>query len=278
MPVFSRQALRRALGVSWLHDTILGITTFSAATAAPQVMDTAYGDPSLSGHNLYAGGWLRHAASLLDFRVASFNAASGAFISTSVLGGAPAPSGTTFEIAGLLPPADKDRALDDAVARIRVRQEVGITTLSGAVFYDLDTAASPHRIADVLDAYVWANPGDVADRGKRVFATPARVVPTATGVELRIDTALDLSHLLVVDALLGLTLGAAEAATVNLPDERLVLAGAAAKCWDLLAQRSPGTQVAVYERRRDDASRQFSDLAARYKPPTAKRLSLDDPF
>jgi hypothetical protein len=255
----------------------VGTTTASWGSVAGSLVffDAGTADLSASGENRYAGALLYFSG--LEARVGSFNAGSGAYVSAA-RGPASWPSGGEYERHEMLGGLDKNLALDDAVQRIRVRQEVGITTLSGAVFYDLDTAASPHRIADVLNAYVWANPGDVADRGKRVFSTPARVVPTATGVELRIDTALDLSHLLVVDALLELTLGAGDTATVNLPDERLVLAGAAAKCWDLLAQRSPGTQVAVYERRRDDASRQFSDLAARYKPPTSRRLSLDDPF
>jgi hypothetical protein len=263
-----------------VRDTLVGSTTASYGLAAGSLvfLDAFRADSSLSGQGLHAGAFIRVMAA--DKLVASFNAGSGAFISAgwNASGWTNVPSGTEYEIHGLLPAAEKDFALDDALSRIRVRQEVGIATVSGAVFYDLDAAASPHRIADVLDAYVWANPGDAADRGKRVFAAPARVVPTATGVELRIDTALDLSHLLVVDALLELTLAAGDTATVNLPDERLVLAGAAAKCWDLLAQRSPGTQVAVYERRRDDASRQFSDLAARYKPPTAKRLGFSDPY
>jgi hypothetical protein len=260
----------------------VGAQQFSglAASVGGQIVaDQRFSDPTFSGQSRYVGAWFNRAdsAASMEYRVGSFHTQSGAFISPYLFDGT-APSGTEFEVHALIGPLDKNLSLDDALSRIRVRQEVGITTLSGAVFYDLDTAASPHRIADVLDAYVWANPGDVADRGKRVFAAPARVVPTATGVELRIDTALDLSHLLVVDALLELTLAAGDTATINLPDERLVLAGAAAKCWDLLAQRSPGTQVAVYERRRDDASRQFSDLAARYKPPTSRRLSLDDPF
>ena len=212
--------------------------------------------------------------------MASFNVGSGAYFSMDQ--GAYFPnglaSGTSYERHDLIPSLDKDRALDDAVQRVRVRQEVGITTLSGAVFYDLDAAASPHRIADVLDAYVWSDPSNTGNRDKRLFRTAPRVVPTATGVELRIDTALDLSSLLVVDALLELTLGAGDAATITVPDERLVLSGAAAKCWDLLAQRSPGTQVAVYELRRDKAAQQFSDLSARYKPPTARRLGFSDVF
>jgi len=253
--------------------------SWAYAAYSVNIIDAVVADLGLTAHNLYAGGWL-HFSGVDDLRIGSFNAASGAYILQAVAAKLPnpIPSGLEYERHAMVAPADKDRALDDAVQRVRVRQEVGITTLSGAVFYDLDTAASPHRIADVLDAYVWSDPSNTGNRDKRLFRTAPRVVPTATGVELRIDTALDLSSLLVVDALLELTLGAGDAATITVPDERLVLSGAAAKCWDLLAQRSPGTQVAVYELRRDKAAQQFSDLSARYKPPTARRLGFSDVF
>jgi hypothetical protein len=284
VPVFARQALRRSLGQSWLRDTRLGSTTetYSLTGFSLAFIDNVQADLALSGRGLYQNTTLRFPAaaspSFQDFTVASFNTGSGAYISAQRGGllANPIPSGAVFEVALLVPPAEKDLALDDAVQRIRVRQEVGITTVSGALFYDLTTAASPHRVADVLGAYYFADPSNTGNRDRKELGTPA-VVPTATGIELRIDSALSLSARLVVDALLELTLGG-EFATVNLPDDRLVLAGAAAKCWDLLAQRAPGTNAKLYEQKRDEAALEFSRLSARYKPPTAKRPAFDTVF
>lgn len=280
MPAFSRQALRRALGQSWLRDTYVGATTgsFAYSSFSLNILDNTQANLALSGQALYAGAWLRVAGgvapSVQDLRVATFNVGSGAYLAQE-LGPAlsnPIASGTSYERHELVSPADKDRALDDAVQRIRVRQEVALTALSGVQYYPLDAAASPHRITTVLDAYAFAAPGDPGDRDKRVLAPPAQAVQTGTGLELRLAGAVA-SGQIVLDALLELTLGAGEAATVNLPDDRLVLAAAAARCWDMLASRSPGTQTAVYEQNRDDAAAEFSRLSARYKPATARRLS-----
>lgn len=282
MPTFSRQALRRALGQSWLRDTHVGTTTATANQASNPffIIDSAVADAAFSGQQLHAGTWLYAGGN--TGRVGSFHTGSGAYYVQTAVFGAPfagaIASGADYERHAVISPDDKNRALDDTLQRLRIRQEVGITTVSGARYYDLDAAASPHRIADVLDAYVFADPSNTGNRDRRSFSTTPAVVGTATGIELRIDSALDLSALLVVDALLELTLGSGDTATVNIPDERWVLSGAAAKCWDLLAQKAPGTNARQYEARRDDAARTFSDLSARYKPPTARKLGLSEPF
>lgn len=279
MPVFSRKVLRQTLGQSWLRDTVVSRTSASWGYAAFSLnfIDFTSAGLGASGLNLYVGSWLYMSGA--EIRVASFNAGSGAYFSqdSGALLGTTIVSGSEYERHDMLPPTDKNRALDDVIPRLRIRQEVGITALSGALFYDLDAAASPHRIADVLDAYVFSSPSDPANRVKRSFSTRPVVVPTATGVELRIDAALDLSSLLVVDALLELTLGLGDNATINIPDDRPLLAGAAAKCWEMMVARSPAQQVSLYQQRQYAAAREFSRLSARDKDVT-RRLGFDDPF
>jgi len=278
VPTFARQALRRSLGRDWLRDTYVGSVTGSWAQTSysANIVDYRVADLALSGQNRYVGAWILVGSTGVQFQVGSFNVASGAYVSQAVVIDAAGtfvqtPSGVEYERHEIIPPSDKDRALDDAVQRVRVLQEIGVAALSGAEFYDIDAVASPHRIARVLGAWAWADPTNTGNRDRRELSWWGDAT-TGSGSELRVSPALGAGDQLVVEALLELTLGAADTATVELPDDRLVLAAAASKCFDALAQRAPGTQVAAYERRRDDAARTFADLAARYKPLTSRPL------
>jgi hypothetical protein len=272
VPTFSRKSLRQNLGLNHLHDTYVGTTT----ATGPAIVDQFTADTSLTNQSLFERAWLKHNS--MELRVASFNIGSGAHVTGMVLGTL-VLSGAEYERHDLLRPSEKDRAIDDAVKRLRIRQEVGLPSVDGGILYDIDTAASPASIVspeDVLDAYYYANPTNSLDRDRRAFAQWA-VVQTGSGMELRAEPKLSGSYQIVLDALITLTLGSADTATINIPDERLVLFGAEAQCWHLLAKTAPGTVRASYAQSRDEAARAYSDLAAKFKRPVARSLQFEQP-
>lgn len=275
MPTFSRKSLRQALGQNYIRDTIVGNTTSSwGALGSLSMMDSVVlANLDFSGQGLYAGGFLRVASG--DYRVGSANVASGALVSAQAMRAAIA-SGADYEFASLLSAAEKDQAINDAIKRLRINQEVGVNTVDGALHYTIDGAASPHYIEDVLDVYYFSDPAGSLNRGETRLAW-FDVKPTPTGTELRIAPALGASQQIILDALLALTLGAGDAATINIPDERLVLWGAEAQCWDRLSKRTPGTATQQYQQFRDNAARQYSQLAAKFKPQVARRIQFDEP-
>jgi len=272
MPIYSRQSLRRTLGQVHIRDTFVSVTTLSVAPQpfANVVIDYAVADLRLSGQNAYAGAWIRIFGG--DLRVASFNAGSGAYLSTEygVFMGNPS-IGMPYERHDVLSPTDKDRALDDSIKRLRVRREVAIDTVEG-----LHTYTMPDGVQDILGWYYFANPAGSLDRVRKSLASLEPVI-TATGVELRIDPALAASQQIVLDAIVTLTLGAADTATVNIPDERLVLYGAEAECWDLMVRKAPRGTADEYRNLRNEAARQFNLLSARFKVPVDRPLRLRDP-
>lgn len=272
MPVFSRKSLRQNLGLNNLRAAYVGTTT----ATGPAVVDQFGADTSFSGQTLYERSWVKHNS--MEMRVASFNVGSGAYTTGMVLGTL-VLSGAEYERWDLLRPSEADRALDDAIKRTRIRREVGFPSVDGVLFYAIDTAASPAVIVnpeDVLDAYYYANPTNSLDRDRRAFAQ-WDVEQTATGMELRFYPAVSGSYQVVMDALVTLTLGSADNATVNIPDERLILFGAEAQCWHLLAKSAPGTVRASYAQSRDEAARAYSDLAAKFKRPVARNIQFDQP-
>jgi hypothetical protein len=280
MPTFSRQQLRRTLGQSHVRDTYVGSVTGSTGLAnfSLNILDAVVADLRLSGQNRYVGAWLFHTGPAGEIRVASFNCGSGAYVAAQNSNFAGNyPSGMEYERHEMLSPTDKNRAIDDAVKRLRVRREVALPTVEGLTTYTLDGAASPHTILEVLDAYYFADPASSLDRDHREVIT-ARPVTTATGWELRIDRGLAASQQLVLDAVLALTLGAADTATVNIPDERLVLYGAEAKCWDLVARQAPRAAADEYRKLRDEAARAYAQLAARFKVPVDRPVGFEEPF
>lgn len=281
-PVFSRKTLRQNLGLNHLRDVALGTITgsFGQAPGNLNIIDAAMADLSYLGQGLYARSWLRLNTADFDIRVASFNAGSGAYFSqygAANIAATMHASGTSYERHDLLPSVEKDRAIDDAVKRLRIRREVGFPSVDGAFFYAIDGAASPAIIVnpeDVLDAYYYANPANSLNRDRRELAN-WNVDLTGSGMEIRIAPRLSGSYQIVLDALVTLTLGAGDAATLNIPDERLVLFGAEAQCWHLLAKTSPGTQRGSYAQSRDEAARAYSDLAAKFKRPVARDIQFD---
>lgn len=281
MPIFNRRELRQRLGLDHIRDTIVSRTT--ASWGALHLIDRTQADVTFSGDERYHRSWGRlfptGSSNGVDFRVASFNAGSGAFVSVqadaTVVG-----SGADFEIHDMLSPDEKDRALDAAISRVRRRSTVGIPTITGLTHYTLEGAASPNLINPelILDVYYLSDPSNSLNRDRQGLAWWG-VVQTATGWELRIDPALGASQQLILDTILTLTLGAGEVATVNIPDAEMVLYGAETRAWDLLMKRAPGQESQQYLRKRRDAAVEFSRRAALHQPRISRPVPhLDEPF
>jgi len=275
MPVMQRKQLRQDLGLRRLHETIVATTSLSlGANANVAVMSRLLANPDNTGNTTYLGSFLRVASA--DYRVGSVNFGSGALYSGQALLNAIA-SGADFEVHNKLSAPDLDQAIDETILALRVRREVALPTTAGIDYYPLDNAASPNTIVNVLNAYYFANPGSSVnrDRGELVGY---EIVMTATGREIRLPSDLGGSMQIVLDAVLALSLGSSDVATINLPSEDLVLWGAAAKCYDLLIQNAPSQEAGQYERRRMEAARSYTYLARRWMPTIEKRLRFETGF
>lgn len=274
MPVYSRAQLRRDLGQDFLADTTLGTTVLSLGVGgAAQFMDPVLAALSFSGQQIAQRAWVYHAAGAQTFRVGSFNTASGAYVSGNLTFTSVA-SGDLFEVHELSSPADKNRAIDNTLQRIPLRQEVGFPAVTEQTRYVIDGAASPHALRNVLNAYYVSNPAATTHQDRHDFVG-YEIITTATGTELRIAHAVA-SAMLYLDAVLDLTLGAADTATINLPSERWLLAGAAAQLLGTLIQRSPGQEAGRYKERRAEHVQAWNRLTAKFSPPIVKRIRFDE--
>lgn len=277
MPVFSRKGLRRKLAGEFVRDMPLTLWVNMAGNQASGATPVAafnsiYANTDYSGQELYKNGFAYiegstnspdTAGTFYEYLIGSFNPGSGAFISgaralTSHNGN------SIFEIHTRLSPYLKEAAINDTIKRARLRQEVGIPTTDGAVFYDIDGCASPYTLDRILDVHVLANPNSSLDRDLR-HVDDWQVVTTGSGQELRLRRAIMGSQQLVFDAILIPTLGG-ELATINLPDDRWILAGAAMRCYDFLIQDSPGQQVTQLQQRRADWAAEYTRLSAKFMP------------
>lgn len=295
MPVFSRKQLRRNLGLFFIKDTTHiyqynsainvngGTGTIPANTGSINVSNNEFADLSLSGQDLYQGAWiyLEGSTAISDtldnwwqYRVATFNAGSGSFISWQFAKDNHNPNGD-FEIHQKVSPHSKNQAIDDTLQRIRIRQEVGINTVDGALVYTIDGAASPNYLEKILDVHLMANPNNSLDLDLR-HMQDWQVVTTATGRELRLKWGVKGSQQIVFDAILIPSLGSGENATINLPDERWILAGAAMRCYDFMIQNAPGQQVSQLMQRRAEWAAEYTRLSAKFMPTYEEPIRLHD--
>lgn len=274
MPVFQKKTLRQRLGRDFLRDTQVGNVSNSLAANLGSVflLDANQANLAFSGENLYERIWILHNG--MELRVASFNAGSGAFIALQTNATVVA-SGGEYELHELLSPTEKNRAIDQALLRMRTRQLVGIAAVADTKRYVIDNAASPHRITDVLDAYYLSDPTGTLSRKRNDFVW-WRVVATATGNELMVEPAPAASTQVVLDALLQLTLSSTDTATINIPSDDWLLWGAAAQCYHLLTRRAPVQDVGVYRQFQQEAAREFSRLATRFAPLLDQKIQLDE--
>lgn len=286
MPVFTRKQFRRDLAHLFTHDmpVIRQTTLGTQPNGGPaQVMSVYAADTNLSGQNMFQNAWIAVEAStantdmagtLYQYTIGSFNTGSGAFISgmSSIdnIGNA-----AIFEIHTRISPSDKDAVVDDTILRTRIRQEVPLPTVDGALFYTIDGAASPYLIDRIMDVHISADPSDSLNTDIR-HITDWQVVQTGSGNLLRLVYAVQGSQQLLVDAILVPTLSGGELATINLPSERWILVGAAARCYDLLIQDAPATQVQMLMQRRQEMAQEFSRLCARYQPSYDAPVRLHD--
>lgn len=274
MPTYARKYLRQTLGQTYLRDVVLGTTALSLdAGAVVAVLDSVQADPSFSGDRPYERAYLRVASA--DYRVGSFNTGSGAFVTLQTARN-PIASGADYEVSSKLSAADKDLALDDTVRRLRVRQEVAVNSVERESFYPIDGAASPYALDRVLDVQYFGDPTNSLSRQLRRLED-WRIVTTASGRELRIKPALAMSLQLVLDAILIPSLGADDAATLNIPSDRWVLAGAAARCYDFQVQGAPGQQVDNLLKLRAGWAAEFSRLSALFAPNIEEAVRFHEP-
>ena len=270
MPIYTRQQLRRLLGSNHVGDTYVGSVTGSTGLAnfSLNLIDAVVADLSLSGQNPYVGAWLFFTGPAGEVRIATFNCGSGAYLSlqNSFFAGT-FPSGMPYERHEVIRPSDKDRAVDEGVKALRVRQEVALAANGSLLAYPY-----PPGVEQVLDAYVFQSPA-APDRGQRRIGSLALVM-TATGPEVRLGAALGGSAQLVLDAITTVTLGASDAATLSVPDERLLLYKAEAVCWDLAVRDAPRGTADEYRKLAAEAAGRYNALVKNFKAPVDRPLRL----
>ena len=138
MPIFQRKQLRRDLSQQ-INDLLLSTT--SSSFGSYHIIDRKQADVTFSDAGLWARAWLRLFPSTnvqtgSDLRVATFNAGTGAFVSVQA-DGSLVPSGAEYEVHQMLSPADKDRAINEAILTMFTRQECGINPTDRLQFLSL---------------------------------------------------------------------------------------------------------------------------------------------
>ncbi len=275
MPTFFRQDLRQAVGIIRMKECTVGTAQLTVNAGQSVVaFDPNYANLDLSGQNIYQRSYLR--AGGADYRVGSFNYASGAWVSAQIAM-ATIASGSVFEVHERISARDLDLCIDEAILQMRIDREVGIPSVDGHTFYTLDGAASPNTIMDIQNVYVFASPDNSLDRVRRDFSQQD-IAFTGSGMELRLPNGIGGSQQIVLDALLQLTLAAGEAATINLPARDWVLWGAAAQAYHMLIQKAPGQDAKILEQRRAEAARAYTKLTQRRQPPVDRRISFETPL
>ena len=212
MATFTRRQLRQRLGIDLLRDTYVGTNTASLGSGLGSAffLDSVLADAALSGESKYARVWAKHNGMVV--RSSSFNFASGAFVTAQPIA-TTVVSGGEWELHELVDPRDKDRALDWAIDRIWLRQEVDIPAVDGLTFYSVG-----YEFGQVFDWWVNSSPTGSAARGKMTFVGQRPEVRlTGSGRELRLSGALHGSQQIVLDAEVRQTLGSLDTATINLP-------------------------------------------------------------
>jgi hypothetical protein len=131
---------------------------------------------------------------------------------------------------------------------------------------------------DILDVRYLSDPSNSLNPGEQQIGWFRVDATGSEGRELRISPALRASQVLILDTLQGARLGAHDLATVDLPSDEWILAGAAARCLWLLEQRAPGKEAGMYRERRQEAVKLFSRLSQRYQGAISRRVMLDEPY
>lgn len=269
MPTFMRSQLRQDLGRLRLFDTVVGVTTLSLGVNGTMgIMDQQLANPANSGQGFYQNAWFRcgsgpNGSTNFDYQVGTGNWFSGAALSLQPAQAAIA-SGMVYELSTRLSPSDKDRCLDMTISRFRVKQEVILPSVDGMREYSgVDTAASPNAVLDVLNVYYFADPTSSMDKKVRYFDQQPVVAMTASGTRvLRVPANVSASQQIVMQCLLQMTLGSSDSATVNfpvIPDDQAILDSAAAYAYNLLIQKGPSQEVALFRELRKEHATNFTN-------------------
>lgn len=261
--------------------TTVGTTTLAVAAGSAVVAldaNNEWANPDFSGLNYFSTAFMRVGSA--DYRVGSYNAPSGAWLSGQAAKYAIA-SGADFEVHDKISAVDLDLCINQTISRIRVRQEVGIPSINGKMEYTIDAAASPNTILNVVDFWYYADPANTANRNRQEFAPKPTIALTATGRELRVPYNVAGSQQIVMDCILQMTLGASDNATVNIPqipDDQWILDGAGAYAYHLLIQRSPGQDTAQYAERRKELAAAFTRQSEKQQPSMDTEIGFSAPF
>lgn len=270
MPTYNRKKLFQT--TAWLFDpkTWIGTTAGSVGpTGTAFFIDQRKANPAFSGERLYDRAWVWHHNTQFAYQVASFNTASGAFISVQTAYGGAIGSGDDFTVVPRLSPYDLNRAIDMTVARFRQRQEVAIDAQEGVVQYQLDSAASGTSVERVLNAYYYANPTATpagADKDKRYFEWWGDGKTASGTYALTVAPPVASGNQIIIDGIVSMTLGAAETATINLPHPEWLYVGAVMHAYNALIQQSPGQAAGELLQRRAEWARQWREVAAKMNP------------
>ncbi len=280
MPIYSRRQLRQRLGREFLLDTIVGTTTKSQNL----IWDETQADPTASGEVLYTRAWARvQSTTNLPYysaRVSSFNTLSGHFIISPTLALAPS---INYEIHQKLSPAEKDRALDAVIKDIRFEHNFPIWSIENGHIYSLGD-----DVLDVVDVKYYSNPTDSLNLGEH---TPKyfRYERAQVGSQyLLLDPSLPASYRLIIKALVTTSLQSAETfstngwtgdeATIYLPSDDWVLAGAMVRCLWNLEQNSPGQESTMYRGRRREMANMYTKLSRRFQPVVTRKIQLGESY
>ena len=266
MPTFARKSLRQTIAQLFDAKTWVGTTAGSiGANGSVFFIDQQNANPAFSGERLYDRAWLYHPDTQQTFRVASFNAASGAWV-TAQTTSTTIQSGSTFEVHPRLSPVQLHQCMERTVARFRARQEVAINAIDAAMQYPMDVAASPATIRKTLNVFYYARPTATDNRDKRYFRWWGPHITASGTSELQVDPPVASGAQIVIDAIVDMTLGAAETATLNLPDDMWLHSGALMHAYNLLIQQAPGQSAGELAARRAEWGHQFRQFHANYMP------------
>jgi hypothetical protein len=264
------------LGQDRLRDTFVSKATatyVSGGATYNWLSDNYLLYTELSDNSLFAGAWMSHtpsgAAGSYPYRVTGFDP-------PRLILNYPPPynvyPGDAYEIHEMVSPDEKDLALDRTLRRVWSRQEVPIWAVNGQQQYSLGQS-----VGEIFDVYVYGNPAGSLDRGRGALSWWGEAT-TATGREVRVTPAPLASQQLILDAQVWATLGAADTATVNIPDVDWILDGAAAVCYEILGRRSPGQEAGAYATEAKRYGRAWMAGQGRWLPAVTRKVELETPW
>lgn len=272
VPTYSRKQLFQTTARLFDPKSWVGTTTYGSigTTGTAVFMDPRMANAAFSGERLYDRAWIWDHGTQQGFRVASFNAPSGAFVTMQNPLAALA-SGGDFTVIPRLSPYDLNLAIDRTVSRMRSRQEVQINALDGQVNYQIDNAASGVSIQRVLNVWYYtvgsqapSPPG--YDRQRKEFRWWGEGHTASGTYELRLADPVGSGSQIIIDGIVDMTLGAAETATINIPHDEWVYAGALMHAYNMLIQQAPGQAAGELLQRRAEWARQWREVNGKMQP------------